>query len=328
MKQLFGLWVLLAGLVAATAQSSLSRLDHVFMFGADYVRVDEWARANGFSFKWTVPRQEARVTIPGGTLVFQADARKVRVKGVLVWTTAAIVVKNNSAYIASADLIGTLHPILFPAKGTSPRPLKTIVLDPGHGGRDPGNQEGRQQEKFYTLALARELSALLNQAGYRVYLTRNFDLTLDLPGRAEFARRRQADLFISLHFNSADGPGGRGVEGAEVYCMTQARASSTNARGEGAGTGSFSGNRFDAKNVLLAYHIQSALTRKAGSEDRGVKRARFAVLRGAEMPAVLIEAAFMTHAGDARRIYDRDERRRLAAAIADGIAAYKKMVER
>jgi N-acetylmuramoyl-L-alanine amidase len=328
MKHVFGLWVLLASLLGATAQSSLGRLEHVFMFGADYVRLDDWARANGYPFKWTVPKREARITTPGGSLVFQADARKIRVKGVLVWVTAPLVVKNNSIYIGSADLTGTLHPILFPPKLTSPRPIKTIVLDPGHGGRDPGNQEGRQQEKFYTLALARELSALLNKAGFKVFLTRNFDLSLDLPGRPELARRRGADLFISLHFNSADGPGSANVQGAEVYCMTPPRASSTNARGEGAGTGSFSGNRFDARNVLLAYQIQRALTQKAGSEDRGVKRARFAVLRAADMPAVLIEAAFMTHTGDARRIFDRTERQHLAAAIADGIADYKRLVER
>jgi len=76
------------------------------------------------------------------------------------------------------------------------------------------------------------------------------------------ARRRGADLFISLHFNSADGTGSTSVKGAEVYCMTPARTSSTNARGEGGGAGAFPGNRFDSKNMLLAWQIQKALSDK------------------------------------------------------------------
>ena len=116
------------------------------------------------------------------------------------------------------------------------------------------------------------------------------------------------------------------MKGSEVYCLTPARTSSTNARGEGAGAGAFAGNRFDSKNMLLAWQIQKALSEKAGTEDRGVKRARYAVLRSAEMPAVLIEAAFMTHQADSKRIYDPAQRRQMAQAVADGILAYKKSV--
>jgi N-acetylmuramoyl-L-alanine amidase len=110
--------------------------------------------------------------------------------------------------------------------------------------------------------------------------------------------------------------------------MTPVRTSSTNARGEGAGAGAYPGNRFDAKNMLLAYQLQKAITEKAGAEDRGVKRARFQVLREAEMPAVLIEAGFMTSSADAKRIYDPAPRRQLAQAIVDGVLAYKRLVER
>src|SRR6185503_3366637 len=123
-------------------------------------------------------------------------------------------------------------------------------------------------------------------------------------------------------------PGGSAVKGAETYCMTPVRASSTNARGEGAGAGAYPGNRFDPKNMLLAYQLQTAITEKAGAEDRGVKRARFRVLREAAMPAVLIEAGFMTNPSDGKRIYDPALRRQLAQAIVDGVLAYKRQVER
>ena len=202
------------------------------------------------------------------------------------------------------------------------------MLDPGHGGKDPGNKEGRREEKFYTLLFARDLSALLTKAGFKVLLTRNSDTFVGLEERPDLARKRGADLFISLHFNSADGAGASGVQGAETYCMTLARTSSSNAGGEGAQTGTRTGNRSDSKNILLAYQVQKALTQKAGCDDRGVKRARYAVLRDAPMPAVLIEAAFMTHTRDAQRIYDSAQRQRLAQAIADGVITYRNLVVR
>src|SRR5262249_23240798 len=109
---------------------------------------------------------------------------------------------------------------------------------------------------------------------------------------------------------------------------TPSRASSTNARGEGANSGAYFGNRQDAKNMLLAYELQKHLVRTLGVEDRGVRRARFAVLRTAEMPAVLIEGGFMTHPTEAKKIYDVGSRRQMAQAIVEGIIAYRNLVER
>jgi N-acetylmuramoyl-L-alanine amidase len=275
-----------------------------------------------------VPRQDLVVTMPDGSLSFAVDSRKAMVKGTCVWLSVPVAFRNGSVYLGWTDALSTLNPILFPSRNQAGRLVKNIVLDPGHGGRDPGNMEARRQEKQFTLTIAKELSDLLTKAGFNVSLTRTRDSFVDLPERPEIARRRGADLFISLHFNSADGAGASGVQGSEVYCMTSARTSSTNSRGEGAGSGAFPGNRFDPKNVLLAYQIQKAITEKAGAEDRGVKRARYAVLRTAEMPAVLIEAAFMTHPADARRIYDPVQRHQLGRAIVDGVLAYKKLVER
>jgi N-acetylmuramoyl-L-alanine amidase len=118
------------------------------------------------------------------------------------------------------------------------------------------------------------------------------------------------------------------VKGAEVYCLTAANAFSTNDRNELGRREWQTGNRNDARNIQLAYQVQKALVEKAGSEDRGVKRARFAVLKHAEMPSILVEAAFMTNPGDARRIYDTTQRRSLAQAIVDGVQSYKRQTER
>ena len=79
--------------------------------------------------------------------------------------------------------------------------------------------------------------------------------------------------------------------------------------------------------MLLAYHVQKALVHRLGAQDRGVKRARFAVLRSAEMPTVLIEGGFMTHPTEAKKIYDAAYQRKMAAAIVEAVLAYRKAVE-
>jgi N-acetylmuramoyl-L-alanine amidase len=328
MKRAFCFGLLWVSLLAMVTQGASSRLPRVFLFGADYVRLEDWARTQGGEVRWVVPKDQVKVTLPSGNLFFKVDSARVSVKGTHISLSEPVAFRNGSAYIGAVDVTATLAPILSPPKMAVGRRVKSIVLDPGHGGKDPGNQEGRRQEKQFTLTLASELSDLLTKAGFSVSLTRTGDAFIDLPERPDIARRRRADLFISLHFNSADGRGGSAVQGTEVFCMTPARTSSTHSRGEGGGSGAYPGNRFDALNMLLAYQLQKAITEKTGAEDRGVKRARFAVLRSAEMPAAYVEGGFMTNPRDARRIYDPIQRRQMAQAIVDGVLAYKRLVER
>ena len=319
------IWVSLFTMAARGMSGHAPRFQ---MFGHEYVRIEDWAASRSGQVRWTVPRKEVQVTWPGGSLSLSVDSRKAYLKGTHVWLSVPVVYRDGSACLGAMDVTSTLDPILQPSKSSSSRVVRHIVLDAGHGGKDPGNMEGRRQEKQFTLAFTRELAELLTKAGFKVTLTRSTDSYLEPSERPDIARRRGADLFISLHYNSADVPGGSVVRGAETFCMTLPRTSSTNARGEGAGSGAYAGNRFDAKNVLLAYQIQKAITEKAGAEDRGVKRARFAVLRDAQMPAVLIEGGFMTNPADARRIYEAAPRRQMAQAIVDGVLAYKRLVER
>jgi N-acetylmuramoyl-L-alanine amidase len=327
MRVVMWLGLLWAGVPVAGGSVSADRLERVALFGTEYVRLDDWARTRNFQLRWTVPKQELKLTGPAATLAFTVDSRRITINGIHVWISAPIAFRNGSAYIPPVDLETAIQPLLSPSRNPPGRTITSICLDPGHGGKDPGRLAGRQQEKKFTLLLARELSEQLTRAGFKVSLTRKDDNFVELPVRPEMARRRSADLFLSLHFNSADGAGGSAVRGVEVYCMTPARTSSTNARGEGAGAGSYPGNRFDSKNILLAYQLQQALVGRLGLEDRGVRRARFAVLRSAEMPAVLIEGGFMTNPAEANKIYDANYRRQTARTIVDGVLAYKRMVE-
>jgi N-acetylmuramoyl-L-alanine amidase len=254
------------------------------------------------------------------------DSREAEINGVSVWLSFPVVLRDGVPWLAQLDVQTVLRPLLWPARNGTGAVIKRICLDPGHGGKDPGNKAGPYLEKKYTLLLAEEVGRQLARSGLKVSLTRSLDTFIELEQRPEVAKRNNADLFVSLHFNSAESAR-TVVRGSEVYCLTPVGASSTNARGEGGGAGSSPGNRHNDKNILLAYQVQKALTRMSAVEDRGVRRARFAVLREATVPAVLVEAGFMSHPEEGKRIFDAGYRRQMAGAIVDGILAYKKVVE-
>jgi len=216
--------------------------------------------------------------------------------------------------------------LMAPPKNRAREKVATVCLDPGHGGRDPGNCVGTNQEKKYTLLLAEEVRQQLARAGVQASLTRTSDSFIELSDRPDLARRRKADLFVSLHFNAVEGERSL-VKGAQVFCITPAGARSTNTQGEGSGAGYCAGNRSNDKSVLLAYQIQRSLTSGLAAEDRGVRRARFVVLRDAQMPAVLIEAGFMSHPAEGKKIFSASYRQQMAKAIVNGLMAYKRTVE-
>jgi len=177
------------------------------------------------------------------------------------------------------------------------------------------------------LLLAQEVQKQLARVGLKGVLTRHSDTFLELPARPALAQRKRADLFVSLHFNGA-ARNPDTVRGAEVFCLTPAGLASTNADRPEAGANTFIGNRNNSRNLFLAYQVQAALVRNLAAEDRGVRRARFAVLRDAAMPAVLIEAGFMSHPVEGRKILTAAYRQQIARAIVEGLLAYKKAVER
>jgi N-acetylmuramoyl-L-alanine amidase len=327
MKLVVSLLVLCGGCLGELAEGGVVDLERISLSGNDYVRLSDWARAYNFRISWSRDDEEVLVSTRWSKLVFRVDSPKAEINGIVVYLSLPIAARQGSAYIALSDLQAAVIPVLFPPKNKGALPILSICLDPGHGGKDPGNEEGRRKEKEYTFLLAWEVRRLLIGEGLKVSLTRTADAFVPLAGRPELAKKLDADLFVSLHFNSAIAERNQ-VKGVEVYCMTPAGASSTNVRAEGTETSASRGNWFDAKNILLAYQIQKSLVGKVGAEDRGVRRARFVVLRNAEMPAVLVEAGFMSHPQESEKIFDAEYRRQLAQAIVDGILVYKRLVER
>lgn len=177
-----------------------------------------------------------------------------------------------------------------------PQQAVTIVIDPGHGGRDPGAIGiGGLREKDVVSSIAYEVASILEQSGFRVILTRADDRELDLDPRVQIAESAGADLFVSIHANaiSLERPD---VNGLETYYYQ-------------------SGSR-------LAQVIHQSILRALNMPDRGVRQARFYVIRNTSMPAVLVETGFVTGAQDAQNFNNPTWRQQMSRAIASGILQY------
>lgn len=319
-------WALMAALLGAVSLPGAKAADYTARIRDNrYVKLAEWARWQGLEVRWVVRDQTLQLAKHDARLQLQVDSREASFNGVQLWLVLPLITHRGGVYLSQLDIDTTFKPLLSPPRNDRGKKLRTLCLDAGHGGKDPGNRAAGRQEKDYVLRLTLELRDQFRKAGYKVVLTRSSDRFLELSDRAAVARRAGADLFLSIHFNGA---GTSEARGTEVYALTPAGAASTNARGEGANAGAFNGNRYDEQNLLLAYQLQKSLVGQLGSPDRGVRRARFEVLREAAMPAALVEAGFLSHPVEGGKIATAEYRRQMARAIVSGVQTYKNIVER
>ncbi len=175
----------------------------------------------------------------------------------------------------------------------------SVVIDPGHGGPDPGAIGiGGIRETDVVLEVSKIVKKLLSEKGVKVRLTRKNEVDLDLPQRVSFANNTDADIFVSIHANASRGKR-RDINGLETFYFRGWRGRS------------------------LAKRIQKQILRVSpGSPDRGVKQGRFYVIKKTKMPAVLVEIGFLTGRLDARRLEKSSHRKRIAYAITKGILEY------
>jgi N-acetylmuramoyl-L-alanine amidase len=217
------------------------------------------------------------------------------------------------------------------------RPI--VLIDAGHGGRDPGapGVSGTVKEKELTLAMAKELADLLEQRGrVRVALTREDDSYLTLEQRASIARRLQVGMFLSIHMDSAPNPLARG---ATVYSLSDVASSAEAARfaaAENRSDEALSSEADDSVRALLAdVALREQMEASAGLAERLLRRAAgrvelrprphqfaaFHVLRRAETPAVLVEAGYISNADDEAMLMTREGRAPLVLALAQAVEA-------
>ena len=270
----------------------------------------------------TAPLPTYALNTANGNLLFQAGSQVAHWDGIELRLGFAPQWIDRQPYIHALDLRKTLEPLMAGNCHFCPRAAPVLVLDPGHGGEDAGARSAvdRGWEKQFTLDWARRLQDLLVTNGWQVFLTRTDDREIALSNRVAFAEDHNADLFLSLHFNSA---GANTTQaGLETYCVTPYGMPSTITRGYSDDpTLTFPNNAFDPQNLQLAFRLHRTLLEVNGHRDRGVRHARFlSVLRTQQRPAILIEGGYLSNPREARMIADPAYRQKLAEAVAHGLA--------
>jgi N-acetylmuramoyl-L-alanine amidase len=261
-----------------------------------------------------------------------------------VWRVRTSVVGDAIALIGEArtggltlDLPDAVADVRVREARLPGRPI--VLIDPGHGGRDPGapGVSGTTREKDLTLVISKELADLLEERGrVRVALTREDDKYLTLEQRAAIARRLQAGLFLSLHMDSAPNPM---AKGATIYSLSDVASSAEAARfaqAENAEAGALSSEADDSVRSLLAdVALREQMEASAGLAERLLRRAAgrvelrprphqfaaFHVLRRAETPAVLVEAGYISNADDEAMLMTKEGRAPLVLALAQAVEA-------
>jgi N-acetylmuramoyl-L-alanine amidase len=292
--------------------------------GRDYIPLTDLARFYDFN---TTEVSNGVCTLNCTAVHFQcaSGSRDLFLNGLKFILSLPILDIQGTLCISRLDLAKLVDPVLRPTK-ISASPVRTVVIDPGHGGTDSGARGMLGNEKDYTLDVALRAADLFTRAGFNVRMTRSSDVYVPLESRALFASFQPDAVFLSIHFNYGMGPT---AEGVETYCLAPRGVPSTNDLGlTFADFEECTGNVRDPENIALATAIHASLITRLVVPDRGVKRARFLVLRNNAIPGVLIEGGFLTNPRDALRVASPAYRELLADAIVRGVMSYNRAIAR
>jgi N-acetylmuramoyl-L-alanine amidase len=294
--------------------------------GHDYLTVENVAKFYGFP----PPKIDiGKIDINNGKdeLEFTLGSREVMINGARNWLSFPVAQKDGKLLVSRMDLAKTIEPQLRPHMIPGVGKIKTVVLDPGHGGYDKGACSRYGCEKDYALDVARQLRPLLQAKGLRVLLTREGDYFVPLEVRARIANTAPDAIFVSIHFNATDY--NDAANGLEIFSLTPLGAPSTHEDWvQVSALNDQNGTHVDAQSLELSSCIYHSMLGHIADVDRGIKRARFAVLRLTKVPAVLIEGGFMTETHEAQQIANKDYRTKLALAISMGIDNYRGLSDR
>lgn len=261
-----------------------------------------------------------------GSILLRPDSRELYYNKRLLWLSFPLKQADGNLYLSRVDLVKLFEPLFRPYAIEERKTIAGVLIDPGHGGADRGAiTRGGLTEKTANLDTARRLREVLKARGIPAVMTRYENRTLSLKDRAKIAGKYPGYIFVSIHYND----GGHDSNGVEVYSMTPRFSPSTSSgwRFRRSDREGYRGNQHDLMNVLLAKEIHQAILKIDGHPlDRGLKRARFWVLRECPIPAVLVEGGFLSHRHEGEKIEQKAYRQKIAEAIAEGILSYKKTV--
>ena len=261
---------------------------------------------------------------------------------------------HSSKLLAGGEDLSKIRPVS--SGGTSARPaasgniveqlglgIKTIMIDAGHGGKDPGAVGNGLRESTVTLDLSKKLGAELRKKGFTVMYTRENNRFVALENRTSLANSKKVDVFVSIHVNASTN---KNLYGLETYYLDVARSDAARvvaARENAVNVGTASDLQFilsdltrntkKEESLALSRQVQNACMSRLGKagfkvRSNGVRSAPFYVLMGARMPAFLIEVGYLSNAADAGRIKNPKYIQAIANGITDGIVEYQKQLNR
>jgi N-acetylmuramoyl-L-alanine amidase len=290
--------------------------------GHDYLSIDNISRFYGLPAGVAATGDKIQFETVKHPLEFVSGSREAMINGARSWLCFPLIEQDGQFLVSRTDVAKTIEPLVRPHRVPNVGKVETVVLDPGHGGHDKGQVSRYGYEKDFALDVARKLRPLLQSKGLRVIMTREADYFVPLEVRAQIANAARNSIFVSIHFNATnDDPNATGFE---IFSFTPRGAPSTS--DTALTSSSFNmqpGSAVDAQSMALSACIYHSLLGHIPEYDRGIKRARFAVLRLAKVPAVLIEGGFLTERGECKLIANKDWRGKLSAAIGIGIESYR-----
>jgi len=320
-------WSILASVFAFFALASsivIAAVDWqvIKVSGHDYLTVDNISKFYGLPADVVPSGAKIQSETTDHPLEFVSGSREAVINGARSWLCFPVIEQDGKFLVSRTDLAKTIEPLVRPHRVPNMGKIQTVVLDPGHGGHDKGQVSRYGAEKDFALDVARKLRPILQAKGLRVIMTREGDYFVPLEVRAKIANAARDSIFVSIHFNATnDDPNATGFE---IFSFTPRGAPSTSDRNVTANSvNTQPGSSVDAQSMALSACVYHSVLGHLHEFDRGIKRARFAVLRLTNVPAVLIEGGFLTERGESKLIANKDWRAKLAGAIAIGIENYR-----
>ena len=275
--------------------------------------------ADFYKLQYSQPGRSVTLQSPGCVIKGEIGSKELIINGVKFIMSSDLVEHDNDVLLSRLDLTKLVEPVLRPNRIRGTNAIHTIVIDPGHGGYDHGATSIYGNEKDFALDVGLRLRDLLLRKGLKVQMTRSTDTFIPLEERAAFANRFRDGIFVCIHFNAGSDFG----TGIETYTLAPRFVPST---GDDSPSASYlvpcAGNVEDPENMALATAMHAALLSRLPMVDRGIKRARFCVLRLCTIPGVLIEGGFVSNAQEAQRIAQPSYRQAEAEAISLAINNY------
>jgi len=325
-RLLASVMLLSAGLVPKISAATTGGWDIAKIDGREYVSVESIKQFYNFT---KLSRSGASIILENAKVEMKLNAggNECLMNNVKFVFSNSVEMIGEKAYVSRVDLSKLIDPVLRPNFIQNAGDFRTVILDPGHGGKDPGATNGLGNECDYNLKVAGLVRTQLQLKGFKVVMTRDTNVYLSLQERVDLANAvKENAVYVSIHFNS----GNRAARGIETFTLSPPGVSHYGSDWKSSDNMTRAGNEHDSANIALATSIHGSILRRLGKNtfDRGIKRARFSVLSGVVHPAILLEGGFMTHPYEARLIENPDYQNAIAGGIVDAVGKYRFAVSR